>query len=137
MTLRARIRHESPDCLIRFVAKTGFITKTLWKDFFFKGGTVQWQNISWNNLIKRKYFKRHASSRYQDILILRKDSVLLRDRLLSVPVSVPHTSQVAHDENLLRGLLQLLKGRPNLNWQTQKQSLKNSNRWHIEFLAMD
>jgi len=124
MTRGVRARYRSPDRLIHFVAKTGFITKDLWKDFFFKGGTVQWQNVSWNNLIKRKYFKRHASSRYQDILILRKDSVLLRDCLLSAPVSVPHISQVAHDEYLSRGLLQLLKERPNLNWQTEAELKK-------------
>lgn len=96
---------------IRLAAKTGFITKGLWKNYIATGSSKTWMYYSWRFMERRKYFQKHPDVRYQDVLILNTKSLRTRVALqlaeIGRPVSPPFSKNIRHDEILLSGILQL------------------------------
>lgn len=96
--------HTPPASLLRFIGKTGFVSRELWEDFFHTNRKKEWNRKAWKELIDRGYCKRHPESRVQNVLVLNRSSRLVRDAVESA-VSTQRGSHLAHDEILYRGIL--------------------------------
>ena len=110
-----------PSELVLYVAKTGFISKSTWKDFFFPGGTTRWKNAFWASLLDRGYFLRHPNPRLHDIYLLNRSSREVVEYMSGRCVRPPFISQINHDELLFRGILQLSKAGTIESWITESE----------------
>ena len=97
-----------PKAEIKLAAKTGFLTKSLWDEFFAEG-EYSWGTRKWQSFIARGYFKKHPSPRADDTLVLNcknRDVIKLVGAEVSAP---PYISQLNHDEIVTRSVLRLQK----------------------------
>lgn len=99
------MRHEPVD-EIRFAAKTGFISRSLWVDFFARG-SKSWRNKSWRALLDRGDFLLHPASRANDVIVPNRKSVLVRRLVGEAVASPPYIFQLDHDELCARIALSL------------------------------
>ena len=93
-----------PNSEIRFAAKTGFLSRTLWEEFFAEGA-YSWKLRQWKSFSEREYFKMHPSPTAKDTLVLNAknpDVVKLVGADISAP---PYVSQLNHDEIVTRSVL--------------------------------
>ena len=116
-----------PTDLVAFVAKTGFITKETWAEFFFTGGSVRWKNRLWESLRDRRYFAPYRNLRVRDIYLLNRMNREVSDFLQGRAVRAPFVSQIEHDEVLARGLLRAMKRGLVAAWTTEAE-LKSFSR---------
>jgi hypothetical protein len=93
---------------IRFAAKTGFITKGLWDDFFAKG-SYSWRRRQWNSLTERGYFRPHPSPIVTNTLVLHRKNLEVKALLGDSISSAPYVSQLNHDQILARSILTLAR----------------------------
>lgn len=113
--------HEPPQRLIRFIGKTGFVSRELWLEFFFGGGTSRWMRKAWDNLCTRGYCLPHPERRVQNVYVLNRFNRNVRDTVLGMAVSSPRGTQLAHDEILYRGILMADKAGGLGTWKTEGQ----------------
>lgn len=97
--------HQPPIGLVRYLAKAGFITRSLWREFFFTGGAIRWEQMCWQELKRRKYCDLHAEKRFRDIYILNRANRAVRDLVPGPLVTPPWSANIEHDETLFRGIL--------------------------------
>lgn len=91
---------------IRLAAKSGFLSKKIWKDFFGAGG-ARWQNLVWRGFLEKELFREHPSKYATDVLVLNGKSRKVQ-ALVGEDISAPpYISQMEHDETMLRGVLEL------------------------------
>lgn len=109
-----------PSATIQFVAKAGFITKELWDDYFFKGGTDRWRHKGWQNLVKRKYLISIPFCRLRNTYTLNRANCHV-NRIASNSVRPPPLAQIDHDECLMRGLLELERAKVISSWTTEAE----------------
>lgn len=110
-----------PKGLVAFVAKTGFITKATWKDYFFPGGSVRWKNSLWISLADRGYFVRHTNRHLSEVYILNRMNREVIEFLQGRGVRAPFVSQIDHDEVLVRGILPAIRSGLIVNWTTEAE----------------
>ncbi len=91
---------------MRFAAKTGFMSRSIWEEYFSKRSRTQNLRV-WRSFVSDKYFTRHSSERLDDILILSERSRKLIENAGGEVVSPPHINQIDHDEIVSRILLVL------------------------------
>lgn len=109
-----------PEEEIRFTAKTGFLTKEIWNDFFAEGGE-RWRRKQWRFLARRGFFCIHPSKRASEVLVLNtknKDVIAMVGDDISAP---PFIAQIDHDELVARALLQFLKANTIANYQLESE----------------
>lgn len=94
---------------IRLAAKSGFLTKRIWRDFFGAGGT-RWQNLVWQGFLEKELFRKHPSKYATDVLILNSKNNFVHSLVGEELSSPPYISQMDHDETMMRGLLGLHRG---------------------------
>lgn len=82
---------------ITFAAKTGFLSRRLWVDFFAKG-SKSWRNKSWRALQAHGDFLPHPASRADDVIVPNRKSHLVRRLVGGAVASPPYISQIDHDE---------------------------------------
>jgi len=114
-----------PEAEIRFAAKTGFLTKPLWREFFAEG-KPRWQRETWRLLLARGFFCQHPSRRAIDVLVPNprcKDVINLVGGHLAAP---PFVAQLDHDEIMARSLLRLSKANALASYQTEAELKKLS-----------
>jgi hypothetical protein len=116
-----------PSDLVSFVAKTGFITKETWGEYFFQGGSVRWRNFSWTSLKQRGYFLPHRSQLIKDIYLLDRMNREVAGFVKGRAVRAPILSQIDHDEVLVRGLLRAVRNGLVSGW-TAEAELKSFAR---------
>lgn len=110
---------------INLTARSGFITKALFKEFILENRPKSSVNRCWSELIKSGFFKRHSDQRMADVYFLNKQKKELQDLLNYQPVSPPYTGVIRHDEIALRGIL-LLEDRGLLEtWVVESEFKKN------------
>lgn len=95
-----------PEKEIRFAAKTGFLSKPLW-DEFFAAGTDRWRRKQWQFFLERGLFRKHPSRLPTDVFVLhRKNPMVIR--LVGEQISLPpFAPQIEHDEVAAKILLSL------------------------------
>jgi len=109
-----------PESEIRFAAKTGFLTKEIWNEFFAEGGE-RWRRKQWRLLAERGFFRVHPSRRASEVLVLNtknKDVIAMVGDDISAP---PFIAQIDHDELVARTLLQFLKENAIATHQTESE----------------
>lgn len=114
-------KHEVPFKLIDFVAKTGFITKDLWRKYFFTGGNERWMHQSWTNLHEHEYLKPHPEPALKDVSVLDLKSPKNKFLWEGKPVKHVYASHINHDVHLYEGLLKLERSNSIDDWETEAQ----------------
>lgn len=92
---------------IRFAAKTGFLSKDIWKKFF-APPSKSWQSRRWRSFVKSKVFVPHPSSTAKDVLVLNPDSKLVISTVQRNFSCPPFVAQLQHDEIAAIGMQRLL-----------------------------
>jgi hypothetical protein len=91
---------------ILFAAKTGFLSKSLWLEYFTSRSPSRNSRV-WNRLLKDGYFKKHDSKMLPSVLVLGSKSNEELEKLGIKAVTKPHLSQFDHDEKTARIALSL------------------------------
>lgn len=99
------MRHQ-PIEEIRFAAKTGFLSRRLWLDFFARG-SKSWRNKSWRAMHEYGDFLPHPASRAGDVIVPNRKSLLVQRLVGGAVASPPYISQLDHDEICARIALSL------------------------------
>lgn len=97
-----------PEREIRFAAKTGFLSKRLWVEFFV-AGTPSWNRRLWKQFVSRGLFRPHPSALARDVLVLNRRSPVVVSIVGDEISSAPFVSQLEHDEVAARILLELMR----------------------------
>ena len=100
-------RYTIPKKEIQFAAKSGFLTRKIWDEFFNTYGQ-SWSSRRWNGFLSRKLFVRHRSSLVKDCLVLNKKSPGIKEIVSGGMSSPPLALQIPHDEIVGRIVLKLL-----------------------------
>jgi hypothetical protein len=101
-----------PEAEIRFAAKTGFLSRSLWEEFFAKG-SGRWRREQWRFLKERGYFFRYPSLLSHSVLVLNRKSLLVK-ALVGEDISThPFVAQIEHDVCVAKILLSLARS-PNV-----------------------
>ncbi|OYZ24325.1 MAG: hypothetical protein B7Y39_01330 [Bdellovibrio sp. 28-41-41] len=109
---------------INLAARTGFITKALFKEFILGNRPKSSVNRRWSELINSGFFNKHSDDRMADVYLLNKQKRELQDLLVQQPVSPPYTGIIRHDEIALRGIL-LIEDRGFLEtWKVESEFKK-------------
>lgn len=112
-----------PESEIAFAGKTGFLSKSIWMEFFAEG-QERWRRESWNLLQARGFFLPHRSSRANDILIPNRSNVSVRALIGDDVPLAPYVGQLDHDEILATSLLRLQQSQVIATFQTEAELKK-------------
>lgn len=110
-----------PIDLIRFVAKTGFITKEMWKSFFHADTSRVTTFRYWRDLVAHGYFTPHPNPHLKDVLVLSRKNLYRMGDVQRLVAYAPNPILLEHDEILLTGLLKLIKAELISEWQTEAE----------------
>ena len=99
--------YNVPKKELQFAAKSGFLTKKIWKEFF-SSHRQSWSNDRWRGFKSRKLFLKHGSPLLRDCLVLNKGSPDVRSIIGEQISSPPPASQIHHDELVAGIVLRLL-----------------------------
>jgi hypothetical protein len=99
-------RHE-PIPEIKFAAKSGFLSRDLWNEFF-AHGCVSWQYKLWDSLTEKKIFLPHHSPIASTFLILNKRHPLVEKTVGEKVVSSPLVAHLDRFETVATTVLRLL-----------------------------
>lgn len=91
---------------ISFAAKTGFLSKALWLEFFTTRSRSRNSRV-WHRLVQDGYFRPHESKMLPDVLVLGNRSLTELERRGIVAVTKPHLGQFDHDEKAASVVLSL------------------------------
>ena len=110
---------------IKLAAKSGFLTKKVWNEFFGTGG-ARWRNCLWSGLSEKGLFRKHPSKYATDVLVLNSKNLVVR-RLVGDEISAPpYISQMDHDETILRALLDLRRNKLIRNFRFEQEQKRES-----------
>lgn len=109
-----------PEAEIRFAAKSGFLTKGLWNEFFAEGGD-RWRRMQWAFLSERHIFKPHRSSRASNVVVLNPKNTHVQKLVGNEISAAPFVAQLDHDELVARSLLQLSQTKAISDYQTESE----------------
>jgi hypothetical protein len=110
---------------IIFAAKTGFLSKALWHQFFTTRSNSRNSRI-WHRFVEDGYFRHHESKMLPDVLTLGNRSLVELERRGIVAVTKPHLGQFDHDEKAANIILSLEKEKV-LDSFTTEAELKRKN----------
>lgn len=123
-----------PYDLIRFVAKTGFISKGLWREHFCLSSKKTTFHRHWAELKERGWFVYHQNRFLKDILVLNRRNKNVMAMVDGRAAYSPNPAQLDHDEFLINGLLKLEKLGEISSWQGETE-LKILNTKHLRLEA--
>ena len=112
---------------LRVAAKSGFLTKRIWNDFFATGNRF-WRFRRWQSLMASGYFKSVPDYGFAESAVTLTDTgKILAISLGMEPVYSPPAKNLWHDEELIRLALFLERQGWVSNWTTE-QEFKISRR---------
>jgi hypothetical protein len=123
---------------ITFAAKTGFLSRRLWLDYFAKG-RKSWRNFMWRALVDRGDFLPHPAIRAGDVIVPNRRSLLVKRLVGDAVASPPYISQLDHDEICARIALTLDRRGLLHSYMTeadQKRLFFGSHRFYREARAV-
>lgn len=100
---------------MEFAARVGFLTRSLWREFFGKG-TLRWQNMVWQRLRDDGFFRPHSGMPHLYLPNPKQSLVEVRVPHFAKP---PVLSQLVHDELVARSYLLLKRELPNCELKTE------------------
>jgi hypothetical protein len=95
-----------PAAEIRFAAKAGFLSRSIWEEFF-ATGLGRWQRRRWRQLQERGYFVRYPYPLRRSFLVLNRKSPVVKSLVGESISTHPFVAQVEHDEYVAKILLTL------------------------------
>lgn len=107
---------------LRVAMKSGFLTKSLWVDFFCQG-KKRYQNRSWLELKRKNIFRDHPNKIVSNVLVPIKSLAL---------VPTPFVNQIEHDEEVLRIILNMEKKAKLSKWKSEME-LKQDYSGNIKY----
>jgi hypothetical protein len=105
---RTMSRKTLPWREILFTAKTGFMSKALWREFFTNRSESRNSRV-WNGYTRGGFFKKHDSKMLPGVLVLAEAAAAELEKRGIPLVTKPHLGQFDHDEKTARILLKLLR----------------------------
>jgi len=121
-----------PTSEIAFAAKSGFLSRQLWLDFFAKGAK-SWKNKVWRSFTERGYFRLHPSSRAGDVLVPNRKNEMVRRMVGEAVASPPYISQLDHDETCSRIALTLERQGVIQSYMTEAEQKRHFFGWNRSF----
>lgn len=118
-----------PSREIWLAAKSGFLTKAIWNDFFGAGG-VRWRNLLWSSLLKGGLFRKHPSRLAVDVLVLNPKHPMVQKMVGAEISAPPFIAQLDHDETVMRSLLVLRRERLIENFRLEPEQKRMSGVRH-------
>jgi hypothetical protein len=106
---------------IRYTAKTGFITKKMWIDHFFEGGSSVWLHKSWSLLMDRKHFQKYPYGLIPNVLVLNRKNKNVIATVCGLAARPPFPTQIEHDNDLNEVLLRLSRCGTISEWTTEAE----------------
>ena len=97
-----------PEKEIKFTARSGFLTKKLW-DEFFNSRTKGWSSIRWRGFQSRKLFRKHTSKLAGNCLVLNKASPDVQRLVGKRALPPPSANYLEEDIVVARLMLKLQK----------------------------
>jgi hypothetical protein len=91
---------------IRFAAKTGFLSKPIWEEFF-ATGSPRWRRRQWQLFLERDLFRMHPSRLPKDVLVLHRKHLAVKAVVGEAIAMPPFAPQIEHDETVARIVLSL------------------------------
>lgn len=95
--------------VIKFAARSGFLTWDLWDEFFAQGKAC-WRRRQWGHLKARGYFLKHSSTHSRETLVLNPHSKAVQSVTGGFREKPPYLAEIHHDEMVLKGLMRLARG---------------------------
>lgn len=117
-----------PQNEILFAAKTGFLSKSLWLEFFTARSPSRNSRV-WNALLEDEYFKKHDSKMLPNVLVLGSRAIGELEKQGIKAVTKPHLSQFDHDEKAARIALCLQQQGLLKNFTTEAELKKKHWVW--------
>ncbi|MDZ4660167.1 MAG: hypothetical protein SGJ18_00975 [Pseudomonadota bacterium] len=106
---------------LRLTGKVGFLSHALWRDCFAEKYNLRWQRRQLRNLVKEKILRDYAKTLNNCYFVLSiKGRRLLEDENRNVVKPSP-LSQLLHDENVARSLINLDKSGLLVGWKTENE----------------
>ena len=122
----------SPNAEITLAAKTGFLSKGIWLDFF-AVGSRSWRSAVWLSFRERGHFRPHPSTRARDVIVLNRKSDLVRRMVGTDFASPPYVSQLDHDEVCTRIALTLERQGVIQSYMTEADQKRHFFGWNQSF----
>ena len=97
-----------PAAEIRFAAKAGFLSRTIWEEFFATGLSC-WQRRRWRHFQERGYFTRYPYPLRRSFLVLNRKNPVVKSLVGEAISTHPFVAQVEHDECVAKILLTLAR----------------------------
>lgn len=113
---------------ILFAAKTGFLSKPLWHEFFAQRSRAQNARI-WKDMVGQGYFRLHPSEMLRNVLVLTPKSLEVLQKQGLVAVTHPHISVFDHDEKVSKIALGLERARVLEQFTTESELKKRFFVW--------
>jgi len=104
-----KISEKTTQCL-RLMAKSGFVTRKIWCDFFAQGNP-RWQRRQIQRLCEKRLIEPHSNSKAKDVFVLASYGKILLAREGLPFVHPPFVDQMEHDELVMRSVLELSQSR--------------------------
>lgn len=92
---------------IVFSAKTGFLTRALWEEFF-APKSRSWRFRRWRNILEMGIFIPHPSKMVRDVFVLNPNNRIVKSIVGEEISCAPFVAQIEHDEAVARILLELI-----------------------------
>jgi hypothetical protein len=116
-----------PRAVITFAAKTGFITKEIFNEFF-ATGCDRSRRRQWQNLSRHGWMVAHESPLRPDVLVLSRKSRAKSHAGAWAEVWAPYIGMIHHDEILYRMVMGLQRSGLIREWTTEAEMKKVAMR---------
>lgn len=124
----AMIPKKVPLKEIHFAAKTGFLSRAIWEEYF--SNRSRTRNIrAWRALVQEKYFAPHNSNRMNDVIVPCERGRKIVEAAGGDVTSPPHINQITHDEIVSRIALGLMGSDSLVSLQTEGELRQKYMGW--------
>lgn len=112
-----KITKQVEDAL-NYMAKVGFISKSVWRNYFSKG-SIRWSNMQLKKLVEMNILAPHPCKEVENIWVLGKLSRKKFEAKNVITVYPPFANQLDHDEAVAAGVLRLYKNKFCIDWSSE------------------
>lgn len=120
-----------PEEEIRFAAKTGFLRRSFWEEFY-GSDSKSWRSRQWRSFVDNKFFLPHPSALAKDVLVPNPRNAFVK-RLVGAEISAPpFVAQLEHDSIVARILFLLSREQVIQNFTTEaelKRRHQDDRQW--------
>ena len=116
-----------PATEIRFAAKAGFLSRSIWQEKF-ATGLGRWQRRRWRQLQERGYFIQYPYPLRRSFLVLNRKNSVVKSLVGEAISTHPFVAQVEHDEWVAKILLTLARDPKVLGYRLEAEMKRDWDR---------